>query len=195
MEPRVLGRVLSAAYLLLAAAILVIAVSGVAKATPNASLADEEPASPRIGAFPPGTPEDSLGIAATPTMTAPVETTPIAPTSTDVKRVDDLRRVAGALTAYKDRTGSFPSTGGNLQSACVYEAIDKLCQLRGEVGAETLGDPRGDRLRNGYWYASDGSSFTLYAVLDGSVPSENRCTPRDATLARRSNVYCVSSIR
>src|SRR5205823_377099 len=119
----------------------------------------------------------------------------IAPSSTDAKRVDDLRRIAAALSAYQDRTGGFPSTGGNVQSACVYEALDKLCQLRGDVGAETLGDSRGDRLRNGYWYASDGASFALYAVLDGAVPSENRCAPRDATLARRSHLYCLSSNR
>lgn len=127
-----------------------------------------------------------------PVATPPAETGPAPPGAAerDAERRSELLLLAAALVEYKEENGSYPSTGNNVQTACAYEDLDVLCQLRPEVGAEALVDPFGDPHEYGYWYASDGESFTLYALLEETPAPEETCTaPGD--LGSRENLYCL----
>ena len=59
-----------------------------------------------------------------------------------------------------------PSTGGSLQSLCLYQDLDAGCALKAIVNIRT--DPLGPPA--GYWYASDGSTFVFVAVWEGNAP-------------------------
>lgn len=109
----------------------------------------------------------------------------------DATRRDDLLKIAGALLAYRDEHGSFPFTNGNAQTGCAYKGLDQLCQFEGQLGAGTLVDPRKDAGRYGYWYGSDGKSFTLYATMEGPVKEEDTCAP-GGELGRKPNLLCLT---
>jgi hypothetical protein len=136
---------------------------------------------------------------ATATTGPPAEATPPAPAvpppgaaERDAERRADLARLALALAGYKAQNGSYPSTSGNLQSACVYEKDDVLCRFKAELGKETFVDPFGDPFKYGYWYASDGKSFTLYALLE-SAPGPGETCEGPGDLADKANLYCVKA--
>src|SRR3972149_1309753 len=78
----------------------------------------------------------------------------------DANRLRDLARIGAALGEYARQNGSYPSTDAKLQTLCTYEAIDAGCKLK-RVLADLPADPNGKN--NGYWYISDGASFTLMA--------------------------------
>lgn len=107
----------------------------------------------------------------------------------DAERTSDLGRVAAALLNYRDRSGRFPDTGGEVDIACAYGGLGPLCQLEG-LDLETFADPRGSALTYGYWYQSDGRSFVLYASFEGITPTQNSCAAGDVTLSDTPNLYC-----
>jgi hypothetical protein len=99
--------------------------------------------------------------------------------------------LAWVLADYKAKNGSYPSTSSNVQSACVYEEIDALCGFKAGLGGDTFVDPFGDPQEDGYWYASDGQSFTLYALLEEAPRPEETCKgPGD--LGTKQNLYCLA---
>jgi hypothetical protein len=108
----------------------------------------------------------------------------------DAERRLDLRLLADALTKYKAENGSYPTTGTNVQTACVYEEIDALCRFKAELGPGVFNDPFNDTEKYGYWYASDGQSFTLYALLEEAPAPQESCVA-PAGLAHKRNLYCL----
>ncbi len=86
----------------------------------------------------------------------------------DSRRQQDLERIREALGEYRARFGAYPSTGGGVQTLCAYVELDAGCALR-KVLPGLPQDPLGDPLTNGYWYASDGERFSLFAVQEGEA--------------------------
>ncbi len=117
------------------------------------------------------------------TATPPIET------GTDARRRWDLAAIAQVLDDYRAREGAYPSTEGEVQTACAGNP-DPLCRLR-DLGIGSLQDRRGDPANYGYWYASDGKSFTLYASMAGSVAPSDSCT--EPSLSFVANLYCLRS--
>ncbi len=91
----------------------------------------------------------------------------------DAIRLEDLAEIGLALTAYREENGSFPDTGGNIQTLCAFRDSDAGCELE-DLLSPLPEDPLGEPGRNGYWYASTGLAFTLYAQResDASPPCE-----------------------
>ena len=108
----------------------------------------------------------------------------------DATRRENLLQIVSALQQYRAEHGTYPETGGNPQTACAYEDLDKLCQFSDQLGIDTLKDPRKDTGKYGYWYSSDGTSFTLYASFEGPVKDEDTCAP-PGDLGRAANLYCL----
>jgi len=127
-----------------------------------------------------------------PVEISPPEATPAPPGAAerDAERRSELARLAAALADYKAENGSYPSTSSNVQSACVYEENDVLCRFKAQLGKETFVDPFGDPFEYGYWYASDGNSFTLYALLE-AAPGPGETCEGAGDLADKTNLYCV----
>ncbi len=74
---------------------------------------------------------------------------------------------------------------------CVRESIGELCQFQDNLGAETLADARGRPFRYGYWYQSDGATFTLYAAFKLPISQEESCRTTDPTLITEPHVFCI----
>jgi hypothetical protein len=90
----------------------------------------------------------------------------------DARRRSDLTAIAEALQAYRETFGKYPFTNGNVQSVCQYERNDVLCLLR-PFGLSLI-DPTG--VERGYWYSSDGNTFSLYASMDRPPERAESCT-------------------
>ncbi len=136
-----------------------------------------------------------------PTATPHPLTPTVAPTpqpgggQRDLQRAQDLERIRAALEEYYDKEGSYPSTGGNIQTLCAYKDLDIGCKLTKVLDPLPAADPLGDPLLNGYWYASDGKSFAVYAIQE-TVPAPNvpQCEKPEG-IKRPDRVYCVRSTR
>jgi len=151
--------------------------------------------------------------AATPFPRTPIPTTPPLPTNTPVSTVgpttvpgpvaeardqtrkDDLQRMAAALEKYYDKKKEYPNSGGNLQTVCTYQEIDACCKIKDFIDP-IPGDPRGDPGANGYWYNSDGKSYTLIAEME--LPAN--ATPQNCTEDTVKNLkqaktylYCLTN--
>ncbi len=109
----------------------------------------------------------------------------------DAQRHADLQRIAQALQAYHDKNHAYPDTKGNVQTACAFEKLDVLCQLRSQVAPQSLVDPRGEPQTWGYWYVSDSKTYAAFASLEGPARPEESCVPRDQNLARKPNLVCI----
>lgn len=108
----------------------------------------------------------------------------------DRRRLEDIEDIAGALYVVRQDEGAFPSTQDKVQTACRYEETDVLCRLK-QAGIDVFEDPRGDSELYGYWYASDGQSFTLYAAFENPVPPSKQCSV--AHLSKHADLYCLKS--
>jgi hypothetical protein len=93
----------------------------------------------------------------------------------DNERREHVLIVLNALEQLHQRDGEFPSTGGNLQSLCVFSEVDAGCKLKDVLGQEPPNDPRGRSSTSGYWYLSDGSTATLYVAFEGPIAAEDVC--------------------
>ena len=114
----------------------------------------------------------------------------------DAKRLQDLALLEAALAKYHDRNGEYPSTGGNTQTMCAYKDLDKGCDVKkvldkGQEGI--LEDPLGEPLVNGYWYTSDGQSYTIWMLREGpGNPGDPICPEATPHLEEKGALFCVT---
>jgi hypothetical protein len=130
----------------------------------------------------------------TPTAAPTTISGPIA-AARDKTRKDDIERIAAALEKYYDKKKEYPSTGGNLQTVCVYKDDDAGCKLEDFIDPIPT-DPLGDSTANGYWYASDGKAYTLIAAMElpaNAMPQN--CPEAAAKHTKKTNLYCLSGSR
>ena len=113
----------------------------------------------------------------------------------DAQRQQDLSDIASVLLDYESRTGLFPTTEGGVDVGCAFLSVGlglgQLCQFIGQLDVATLTDPRGNTQANGYWYESDGSSFTIYASLEIPLGLEETCITTDESLALEPILFCI----
>jgi Type II secretion system (T2SS), protein G len=134
------------------------------------------------------------------TETADPSTTAEAPTPTtgsdgepgegerDVTRQQDLAAIASALAEYRTDSGSYPDSNGDVQSLCAFD-VDAGCELS-EVLDPIPEDPLGDPGTNGYWYASDGDTFTAWAQRESDQGEE--CDNHPDHLSSFDSLFCVA---
>jgi len=153
--------------------------------------------------------------AATPFPRTPIPTTLPLPTNTPVSTVgpttvpgpvaeardktrkDDLERMAAALEKYYDKKKEYPNTGANLQTVCTYQEIDAYCKMKDFIDPIPA-DPRGDPGANGYWYNSDGKSYTLIAEMELPANATPQSCPESIVKNLKqvkTNLYCISGSR
>jgi hypothetical protein len=106
----------------------------------------------------------------------------------DVARRQDLEAIARALERYREENGSYPDTGGGIQTLCAYQDLDVGCALEEMLGP-LPGDPLGDPTVNGYWYTSDGSRYTIYALRESGQSEE--CPEHPDHLSEFESLLCV----
>ncbi len=120
---------------------------------------------------------------------------PVAPTpifsadevpARDEQRKRDLSAVSAALDTYRMRHGVYPATG-SVHSLCFFPA-DAGCKLQ-EVLFPLPKDPR----ERGYWYQSDGSSFVLFAALEGKPVASDCPRPLPNIVGATNSMYCLRS--
>jgi hypothetical protein len=136
-------------------------------------------------------PSPTLGPTFTPTTTPTPEPAPPGAEERDATRRADLEDLRAALEEYRDEHGSYPDTGGNIQTLCVYEEADMGCKLEEFLDPLPV-DPLGDPHVDGYWYGSDGESFVLVSQQEEAAPpAEARCekTPEREEIRY---FYCVT---
>jgi hypothetical protein len=115
------------------------------------------------------------------------------PADRDAQRRADLLVLLAALEQFKAQEGEYLSTGGNIQTLCVYRENDLGCRLEDVLGHEVPRDPLGDAIQDGYWYSSDGDSATIYASLEGDVPESERCRENPDFAEATPNLICVTA--
>jgi len=175
----------------------IIAVVTAIVATDLATGGADEPKSENQAGLGPGVaaatprPKTPLPLPSTITPTAGPTTVPgpIAELR-DKTRKDDLATVQAALEQYYAKKKEYPSTGGNAQTLCNYQDIDALCKIEDFLDSIPA-DPRGDQATNGYWYVSDGKTYTLIAEMEiaGNVTPQG--CPK-VPVSTKTNLYCVS---
>ena len=106
----------------------------------------------------------------------------------DEQRRSDIATLGKMLASYREQQGTFPSTGGAVQLLCAAQGRDAGCEL----SEFKLGQVEALRKRSRtYWYTSDGSTYTLYAVMEGAPEEGKTCPSVPKELASVANVYCV----
>ncbi len=109
----------------------------------------------------------------------------------DARRRQDLSDTAAVLADYESRTGLFPTTDGSADVGCTQHGVGQLCQFIGQLDQATLIDPRGRPLSYGYWYQSDGGSFTIYAAFESPLTPDEACSTTEALFALEPNLFCI----
>ncbi len=144
---------------------------------------------------------------------APVSPTPWAPAATEIPtpgptaipaivaqerdqtRLSDLYKIGVALEQYKADKGEFPSNNNNVQSGCSYKDLDALCKIKDYLDPIPT-DPDGNPVTNGYWYVSDGKTFTLIAGVDSPADaSPEKCEQRFYDHTKKTNLFCLTSVQ
>ncbi len=105
----------------------------------------------------------------------------------DFLRLGDLAVFGQALEAYEKENGRYPDTGGNIQTLCAFREVDAGCDLE-ELLSPLPEDPLGDASGNGYWYASDGSWFAVYAQRESQ--RFDACEEHPDHLQEFDSVFC-----
>jgi len=134
--------------------------------------------------FTPGPSPTPGGATETPTGEAPAGD----PDQRDAVRAQDLVAIQQALEQFRSDEGEYPNTNGNIQTLCVFEDSDAGCALQ-DILSPLPQDPLGDPAMNGYFYASDGATYTLYATREGDQPAE--CSEHPDHLGRIDSLSCV----
>jgi hypothetical protein len=165
---------LATAAMVLAAMVLLVVVAG-ATAPPDK---DEPPARipAAVATQPPAQPPSTSGDVGDDVR------------SRDRRRFEDLQAIAQVL---EGRREGYPSTSNQIQTMCVFTNLDKLCVIRNQVEAARMVDPRGTPTTYGYWYMSDGKTFTLLASMEGDNSGSQAC-PEQASAIKQPNVYCLN---
>jgi len=150
-----------------------------------------------------GTPVRGTFVPATPTPPGAAGTPRPRPTfagvaqgtseTRDTRRRNDLLALLGAADQYRKDNGEYPTTGGNLQSLCVYKDIDAGCKLAPNLGGKLPEDPFGDPTKNGYWFESSGQRIKFYAALEGDIPDTEKCPTSNVDLRKKQNLICVEA--
>ena len=148
----------------------------------------------------PATVENPSPLPVTPPTPGGEEPTPGPPTPTeeqepaeggdarDVTRQQDLDRVAQALEEYREENDSYPDSGGQVQSLCVFQA-DVGCELSeflSPIPADPLGEPISE---NGYWFSSTGNTYSVYAQRESDQAPE--CPDHPGHLEGIDSLMCV----
>lgn len=107
----------------------------------------------------------------------------------DARRRSDILVLIDGLQRIHEEEGAFPSTGGGIQSLCIFPA-DQGCTLEEVIGAAPPSDPLGDPNENGYWYQSDGKNAKIYISFEGDIPDEQRCVTDYAAFQDHPNLIC-----
>jgi hypothetical protein len=144
------------------------------EATNTASLAGEPTVEPTTR---PTDSTDSAGVSGT-------------PEERNKQRLADLAEVRDALLAFRDDEGTFPSTGGRVQTLCTYVDVDLGCRLE-QVMGEIPHDPAG--ANSGYYYASDGNTFAVAAIWEGdAAPDGFGCPAAVDPLRDQGTPVCIT---
>ena len=111
--------------------------------------------------------------------------------------MQELASLQSALADYFDRFDEYPSTGGGVQTMCAYIELDVGCEVKKVLDDDEEGllwDPLGEPLKNGYWYASDGKTYTIWALREGPENAADPvCTGQvPPHLQGQSSLFCVS---
>ena len=109
------------------------------------------------------------------------------PRDRDGARIRDLTELQRVLETYALQEGVYPDTGSALQALCAVPQTDAGCALL-DV-AELPNDPLGDPSVNGYFYASDGNTYTLYARRESLF--FDSCDDHPVPLANFESLLCV----
>lgn len=135
------------------------------------------------------TPTPMLAATATPSSAADA-------LARDEQRLQDLEQLRDALEEYRDRFDDYPTTDNNVQTMCAYKDLDKGCDLEKVLddGADSiLEDPLGEPVANGYWYASDGESYTIWMLREGpGNAGDPICPESNPHLKEKGPLFCVT---
>ncbi len=104
----------------------------------------------------------------------------------DDQRVADLAAIALALEQYHEANDAYPLAEG-LQSLCQYQDLDAGCALI-EFLDPLPSDPKGQR---GYWYLSDGVTYTVFAQMEDPRSSPECPDVAPGGLEGIQQLYCV----
>jgi len=105
----------------------------------------------------------------------------------DQTRTQDLAGIQQAIDAYVADGGTLPSTNNDPQTICAFPDLDAGCVF--DLGDELAHDPLGDASLNGYFWRSDGATYTLYAIREtDSFPA---CEGLPEFFDRFDSVLCV----
>lgn len=127
----------------------------------------------------------------TPRPTLPASSVQGTVAERDARRKLDLALLVAAAEAAKADRGSYPTTGGQVQSLCVYEKLDKGCLFKQYINVDLPKDPLGNF--NGYWYSSDGETARFYAWLEGGSTDDALCHTGDPGSAQHANMICATA--
>ncbi|MCI0855278.1 MAG: glycosyltransferase family 39 protein [Chloroflexi bacterium] len=95
------------------------------------------------------------------------------PEERDEIRKTEMEEIQAVLAQYAQQNGSYPNTDNQVQSLCAYTSLDVGCDLK-SVGPIPV-DPLGEPIQNGYWYRSDGRSYTLIALRETELGAPSMC--------------------
>jgi len=145
----------------------------------------------------PGLPTATLGPTFTPGPSPTVG--PTVPTQSptpmpggrdrDAERVSDLQSLQAALLLYETDNDEFPSNESTLQTLCVFPEFDVGCELL-EVLNQLPQDPLDDASTNGYWYESDGDTYSLYGQRESDAFP--KCIDHPEFLQEFESLLCFS---
>jgi hypothetical protein len=116
---------------------------------------------------------------------------PMAAHDDSGRRIDADNITAASFRYYQDH-GSYPFGAPGVHALCADKSVDPGCQFEAYLNPVPM-DARGDPAQNGYWYESDGLSYTLYMAMEsGDGLDESGCPqPRPKELANVAHLYCA----
>ena len=115
---------------------------------------------------------------------------PATPAERDVERRQDLERLSIALEACALETGGYPDSEGQLEVFWTESTFADVC-LAEMFLPDLPRDPLGVPERDGYWYLSDGSSFTLVALQELTPSAATNCPIRVRPPSDPQGRYCL----
>jgi hypothetical protein len=130
---------------------------------------------------------------------AAAETPAVTPTPDPMAHYHDLGRgidaykITQASFRYYQDHQSYPFGAPGVHTLCADKAADAGCKFEPYLGPVPM-DPRGNSVANGYWYQSDGLSYTLYMSMEsGEGLDDSSCpSPRPKELADIAHLYCAN---